>query len=97
VLAPDWQCHEARQACAPDVVEASRPPASTFSQGWTIDRMPVVDRAIVRMGIWEILFNDQVPDAVAIAEAVELAGSLSTDDSGGFVNGLLGRIAATRA
>jgi N utilization substance protein B len=69
----------------------------TYAQGWTISRMPVVDRAIVRMGIWEILFNENVPDSVAISEAVELASSFSTDDSSGFVNGLLGRIAQTRA
>ena len=69
----------------------------TYAQGWTIARMPAVDRAIIRIGIWEILFNDEVPDAVAIAEAVESATVLSTDDSAGFVNGLLGTIAATRA
>ena len=69
----------------------------TYSQGWTINRMPAVDRAIVRIGIWEILFNETVPDGVAIAEAVESATVLSTEDSAGFINGLLGRIAATRA
>lgn len=67
----------------------------TYSQGWTLVRMPVVDRAILRIGIWEILFNDAVPHAVAIDEAVEAAKILSTDDSAGFVNGLLGRIAQT--
>lgn len=65
---------------------------ATHSHGWTIDRMPAVDRALLRLGTWEILFNDDVPDAVAIDEAVELARSLSTDDSPQFVNGLLGRI-----
>ena len=69
----------------------------TYSQGWTINRMPAVDRAIVRIGIWEILFNEAVPDSVAISEAVDAAKSLSTEDSSGFVNGLLGRIAQTRA
>jgi transcription antitermination protein NusB len=69
----------------------------TYAQGWTIARMPAVDRAIIRIGIWEILFNDEVPNSVAIAEAVEAAGSLSTDDSAGFINGLLGTIASTRA
>jgi transcription antitermination protein NusB len=68
----------------------------TYSQGWSITRMPVLDRAILRIGIWEILFNDEVPVGVAIAEAVEAAKSLSTEDSGGFVNGLLGRIAQTK-
>ena len=69
----------------------------TYAQGWTIARMPAVDRAIIRIGIWEILFNDEVPDVVAIAEAVESATVLSTEDSSGFINGLLGTIAATRA
>jgi len=69
----------------------------TYSQGWTIARMPTVDRALVRIGLWEILYNDEVPDAVAISEAVESAKVHSTDDSAGFVNGLLGRIAASRA
>lgn len=68
----------------------------TYAQGWTISRMPVVDRAIVRIGIWELLFNDAVPDSVAISEAVSRAGELSTDDSSKFVNGLLGRIAQSR-
>jgi len=65
---------------------------STYSHGWTIERMPAVDRAVLRLGTWELLFNDEVPDAVAIDEAVELARSLSTDDSPGFVNGLLARL-----
>ena len=68
----------------------------TYAQGWTIDRMPTLDRAIVRMGIWEIMFNDEVPESVAVSEAVKLASELSTDDSAGFVNGLLGRIAQLR-
>ncbi len=67
----------------------------TYSQGWLLARMPVVDRAILRIGIWELLYNDAVPHAVAIDEAVEAAKILSTDDSAGFVNGLLGRIAQT--
>jgi N utilization substance protein B len=69
----------------------------TYSQGWTIERMPAVDRAIIRIGIWELLFNPDIPEAVAISEAVEEAKSLSTEDSSGFVNGLLGRIATLRA
>ncbi|PJJ63131.1 transcription antitermination factor NusB [Compostimonas suwonensis] len=68
----------------------------TYSQGWSISRMPIVDRAVVRIGIWEVLYNDEVPTAVAIDEAVESAKLLSTDDSPGFVNGLLGRIAQTK-
>ena len=69
----------------------------SYAQGWSLDRMPSVDRAILRVATWEILFNDEVPDAVAIAEAVAAAKELSTDDSGSFINGLLGRIAATRS
>jgi len=69
----------------------------TYSQGWTIARMPAIDRALLRIGLWEILFNDEVPDSVAIAEAVESAKVHSTEDSAGFVNGLLGRIADSRA
>jgi N utilization substance protein B len=68
----------------------------TYAQGWTIARMPAIDRALLRIGIWEILFNEEVPDSVAIAEAVESARVHSTEDSAGFVNGLLGRIASTR-
>jgi transcription antitermination protein NusB len=65
---------------------------TTYSQGWTIARMPAVDRAVLRVGVFEILWNEEVPDAVAVDEAVELARSLSTDDSPSFVNGLLGRV-----
>ena len=69
----------------------------TYAQGWTLNRMPAVDRALLRIGIWEILFNDEVPDSVAIAEAVESARVHSTEDSAGFVNGLLAKIADTRS
>ena len=65
---------------------------STYSQGWTLDRMPVVDLMILRIGSWELLYNDDVPDGVAVSEAVELAKMLSTDESPKFVNGLLGRL-----
>ena len=65
---------------------------STYSRGWTLERMPAVDRAVLRIGAYEVLFRDEVPDAVAVDEAVELARSLSTDDSPAFVNGLLGRL-----
>ncbi|PZQ91543.1 MAG: transcription antitermination factor NusB [Leifsonia xyli] len=66
------------------------------AHGWPLERMPVLDRAIIRAGAWEILFNDEVPDAVAISEAVQLASELSTDDSASFVNGVLSAIARTR-
>jgi len=69
---------------------------TTYSHGWTVDRMPGVDRAILRLGVWEIVWNDAVPDNVAISEAVELATSLSTDDSPSFVNGLLARVAEVK-
>jgi N utilization substance protein B len=69
----------------------------TYSQGWSLSRMPTIDRAILRIGIWELTRNPEIPDAVAISEAVELAQSLSTDDSASFVNGLLARIATTIA
>ncbi len=65
---------------------------ATHSHGWTVDRMPAVDRQLLRIGTWEILWNDDVPDAVAVDEAVDLAAELSTDESPAFVNGLLGRI-----
>jgi len=65
----------------------------TYAQGWTLVRMPVVDRAILRIGIWELLHNPEVPTGVAISEAVEAAQDLSTDDSAGFINGLLAKIA----
>ncbi|MGG7463422.1 MULTISPECIES: transcription antitermination factor NusB [unclassified Plantibacter] len=64
----------------------------TYAQGWTLARMPTVDRAILRIAIWEILFNEEIPHGVAIDEAVEAAKTLSTDDSAGFINGLLGKI-----
>jgi N utilization substance protein B len=69
---------------------------ATYAQGWTVDRMPGVDRALLRLSAWELLYNDDVPDAVAIDEAVELARSLSTDESPAFVNGLLARLLAVK-
>jgi len=65
---------------------------STYAVGWTIDRMPAVDRTTLRLGIYELLWRDDVPDGVVVSEWVELARSLSTDDSPKFVNGLLARI-----
>lgn len=65
---------------------------ASYSIGWTIDRMPTVDRNILRLGTYELLWAADVPDAVAVSEAVELARQLSTDDSPGFVNGLLARL-----
>ena len=64
----------------------------THSVGWSLDRMPAVDRNILRIGTYELLFDDQVPDVVAVSEAVALARDLSTDESPAFVNGLLARL-----
>ncbi len=64
----------------------------TYARDWSFDRMPAVDRAVLRLGAWELLYNDEVPDAVAISEAVGLARVLSTNDSPKFVNGLLDKL-----
>ncbi len=69
---------------------------STYAQGWTLDRMPAVDRAILRAGAWELLFGE-VPEAVALAEAVQLANELSTDESGKYINGVLARVNAVKS
>ncbi len=66
----------------------------THASGWSLDRLPDVDRAILRMAVFELLWADDVPDAVVIDEAVELAKTLSTDDSPAYVNGVLGAILA---
>jgi transcription antitermination protein NusB len=66
------------------------------AEGWTLERMPAVDRNILRIGTYELLWVPQVPDAVAISEAVLLARELSTEASPGFVNGLLGRLRELR-
>jgi N utilization substance protein B len=63
-----------------------------YAEGWTVARMPDVDRAVLRLGVYELLWRADVPSAVAIDEAVELAKSLSTDESPKFVNGVLARI-----
>lgn len=68
----------------------------SLSQNWPLDRMPAVDRAILRLACFEILFSDETPSSVAVSEAVELAAELSTDDSPGFINGVLAAILATR-
>ena len=65
---------------------------STYAEDWTLERMPPVDLAALRIGAYELLWRDDVPDAVAVSEAVALASSLSTDESAGFVNGLLARL-----
>jgi N utilization substance protein B len=65
---------------------------ATYAEEWTLDRMPPVDLAILRLGVFELLWRDDVPDAVVVSEAVELASTLSTDESPAFVNGLLARL-----
>ena len=66
---------------------------SSFAEGWTLERMPVVDRNLARIAVQELLYVDEIDDAVAISEAVELAKQMSTDDSPRFLNGVLARIA----
>ncbi|MFT4011053.1 MAG: transcription antitermination factor NusB [Nocardioidaceae bacterium] len=68
-----------------------------YAQGWTLDRMPGVDRNLLRIGVYEILYADDVPDAVAVSEAMSLARELSTDESPSFVNGILGNIVRNKA
>ncbi|MEV6301742.1 transcription antitermination factor NusB [Actinoplanes sp. NPDC051861] len=67
---------------------------ASYAEGWTIDRMPVVDRNLARIAVYELLYEPEIDDPVAITEAVELAREMSTDDSPRFLNGLLDRIAA---
>ena len=69
---------------------------TTYAHGWTLQRMPAVDRAILRLGAFEVLFSEDVPEPVAISEWVGLATELSTDDSPRFVNGLLARLAEVK-
>ena len=70
---------------------------ATYAQGWTLARMPSVDRNVLRLGVFEVLYVDDVPDAVAVSEALQLVRDLSTDDSPGFVNGVLGNIVRDKA
>ena len=66
---------------------------ASYAEGWTLERMPVIDRNLARIAVYELLYNDEIDNPVAITEAVELAETLSTDDSPRFLNGILGRIA----
>ena len=65
---------------------------ATYAQGWTLERMPSVDRNVLRLGVFEVLYVDDVPDAVAVSEAMNLVRDLSTDESPQFVNGILGAV-----
>ena len=68
-----------------------------FAEGWTLQRMPAVDRNVLRLGVWELLWTEDVPDAVAISEALALVTELSTDESPHFVNGVLGAVQRNKA
>ena len=70
---------------------------STYSEGWTLDRMPAVDRNVLRIGLFELLYVDDVPDPVAVTEAMGLVGELSTDESPQFVNGVRGALQRDKA
>ena len=70
---------------------------STYAQGWDMDRLPAVDRNILRLGIYEIVWSDDVEDGVAIDEALNLAKVLSTDESAGYIHGVLGRISTIKS
>jgi len=70
---------------------------STYAEGWTLQRMPAVDRNVLRLGVWELLWTEDVPDAVAISEAMALVTELSTDESPQFVNGVLGAVLRNKA
>ncbi|GAB3996772.1 transcription antitermination factor NusB [Nocardioides marmoraquaticus] len=67
-----------------------------YAQGWTLQRMPSVDRNVLRLAVFEVLYVDDVPDAVAVSEALQLVRELSTDDSPAFVNGVLGSVVRDR-
>ncbi len=69
---------------------------TTYAQGWDMDRMPAVDRNILRLGIYEILWSEQIPLSVAIDESLSLAKELSSDDSSKYIHGILGRIASIK-
>lgn len=69
---------------------------ATYAQGWDMDRLPAVDRSILRIGIYEIIWANTLPDAVAIDEALTLAKELSTDESAGYIHGVLGKIASIK-
>ncbi len=67
-----------------------------YAEGWTLDRMPAVDRSLLRLAAYELLYETEVPPAVAISEALALAGDLSTDESPGFLNGVLASLLPLR-
>ncbi len=68
----------------------------TYAQGWDMDRMPAIDRNLLRLSIYELLWEPELDEKIAINEAVEMAAELSTNDSSSYINGVLGRIAAIK-
>jgi N utilization substance protein B len=70
---------------------------TSYSEGWSLERMPAVDRNVLRIGVFEVLYVEDVPDAVAVSEAINLVRDLSTDESPAFVNGVLGNIVRDKA
>ena len=70
---------------------------ATYAQGWDMDRLPAVDRNILRLGIYEILWMEELDDSIVIDEALTLAKDLSTDDSAGYIHGVLGRISSIKS
>jgi len=69
----------------------------TYAQGWDLDRMPSIDRNLLRIALFEILWNEELDDKVAVSEAVSMAKELSTEESSGYINGVLGRIIALKS
>lgn len=69
---------------------------ATYAQGWDMDRLPAVDRNILRLGIYEIVWSSDLDDGIAIDEALNLAKELSTDESAGYIHGVLGRISSIK-
>jgi N utilization substance protein B len=70
---------------------------TTYAEGWDLDRMPSIDRNILRIAIYEVLWESELDDQIAVSQAIELAQELSTDDSAKYVNGVLGRIIALKS
>jgi N utilization substance protein B len=70
---------------------------ASYAEGWTLGRMPAIDRNVLRLGVYEVLYVDEVPDAVAVSEAMALVRDLSTDESPQFVNGVLGAVLRNKA
>ena len=70
---------------------------TTYAEGWDLDRMPPIDRNILRIAIYEVLWESELDDQIAVSQAIELAQELSTDDSAKYVNGVLGRIIALKS